>query len=59
MQIDDLIIIVQKLIAYTGTVKYQHPDYRKFHDGITSFVMENRLDQTAKWKRIKMKNSKE
>ena len=53
MQIDDLIIIIQNLISYNGTVTYQHPDYRKFHDGITAFVIENRLEQTAEWKRIK------
>ncbi len=53
MQIDDLIIIVQNLIAYNGIVTYQHPDYRKFHNGITAFVVENKLEQTVEWGRIK------
>jgi uncharacterized protein (TIGR02391 family) len=53
MQIDDFILIIQNLISYTGKVTYKHPDYRKFHDGITAFVMENKLEQTEEWKKIK------
>ena len=53
MQIDDLISIVQKLISYNGLVTYQHPDYHRFHEGITSLVIENNFDQTEEWKRIK------
>ena len=53
MQIDDLISIVQKLIIYKGLVTNQHPDYHKFHDGITNFVVENNFDQTEEWEKIK------
>ena len=50
--IDELISIIQNLILYRGKVNFKHPEYRKFHDGITEFVYKNHFDETTEWKNI-------
>ena len=50
--IDELIAIIKNLILYRGRVDFTHPEYRKFHDGITEFVYKNNFDETIEWKNI-------
>ena len=50
--IDELIAIIQNLILYRGRVDFTHPEYRKFHEGITDFVYKNHFDETIEWKNI-------
>lgn len=50
--IEELISIIHELIKYNGHVTYTYPDYRKFHDGITNFVIKNNFEDTEEWKNI-------
>ena len=50
--IDEMISIVQGLIAYNGRVTFTHPDYRKFHDEIIEFIIRNHFETTTAWKTI-------
>ena len=53
MHIDELITIIRKLLDDNKEVRYNHSQYRLFHEGITTFVYENNFQCTEEWKNIK------
>ena len=52
MKINELISIMQNLILYRGQVSFVHPEYRKFHDSLTHFIIDNDFENSAEWKNI-------
>lgn len=53
MNINELIQIVYTLLKDDRVVTFDHPQYRIFHEGITTFVYENGFQNTEEWQNIK------
>ena len=53
MKIEEMIEIIQGLLSDDKEVRYNHPQYRIFHEAITSFVYENSFQHTEEWQNIK------
>lgn len=50
--IDDLIKQVKDLIKFKGSVRFDLPEYEKFHRDIQDFIFKNHFQNTREWKII-------